>query len=609
MKKGSGGGAGGAGGPGRGGSTRKGAGGPQRPQTADDVPARKQRVGRAKGAGGERIAPPDEEGQEKIKLLEAQVARLQAAVAERDKTIAAQAAQLRARGGGAKAGGGACAGETSTTGALVAAEVYLSNWCESGLMPYVELLRMAFVCRTMRRKVLESLQLLRRLEFRKDLLWPLREAQRLEVVLRAVGQAGKGLEVLDLSALGRLPDSQTCRLVLGLQSLKDGKLKELILPGITPFKDVTKLLSTLTSLQRLDLSKNTLGDEGAIELSKCLGDLVGLRHLDLGGKNNIGLPGCRELAKKFASIPTLEELLLPNNRMGETGCDSLIKSLQDMTALRVLDLTSNQITHLGKNGNQRLGEALGSLTSLHTLRLSNTGLLGERLNALLLRGFMAKVPANGGQLLRLSLQRNGFHTEGCTALAKVLPSLPQLQELDVSDNDISPEGIRVLAPALVHMPLRELKVAENDLGPEGALLLGNVLGSLPELTFLDLTDNVIKSGVVDMVSADLPPSLTNLSLACNQLGDTGLEAISTSLHKLPNLKHLQLEENEISDAGITKLAAHLTDAKALVCINLIRNRIGDAGCSQLMKPVSKMPSFQQLQLGENKIGEVGGKRP
>ena len=44
------------------------------------MPARKQRVGRAKGAGGERIAPPDEEGQEKIKLLEAQVARLTARV-------------------------------------------------------------------------------------------------------------------------------------------------------------------------------------------------------------------------------------------------------------------------------------------------------------------------------------------------------------------------------------------------------------------------------------------------------------------------------------------------------------------------------------------------
>ena len=540
-----------------------------------------------------------------IRRLEAQVDHLRATVAERDKTIA----ELRRRGG-AKAGSGAlCArsgdGPASTPWALVAADVFLSHWCDAGLAPYVELLRLALVCQSMHKKALECLRLLRRLEFRKDLLWPLREAERLEVVLRAVGQMGGRLESLDLSALGKLSDTQSRRLVQGLAPLKDGQLKELILPGIKPFKAVTKLLSTLSSLQRLDLSKNMLGDDGAIELAKCLGDLVGLRHLDLGGKNNIGGDGCRVLAAKFASIPSLEELLLPNNHMGETGGDFLSRSLHDMTALQVLDLTSNPIVSIGKNGSQGLGEALGSLSSLHTLRLANTSLVGERLNALLLRGFMAKVPASGGQLLRLSMQRNGFHTEGCAALAKVLPCLPQLQELDVSDNDISPEGMKVLTPALMHMPLRDLKVAENDLGPEGARLLANVLSSLPELSYLDLTDNVIRQGIADLVSADLPPTLTHLSLACNQIDDKGLQAIGTVLHKLPVLKHLQLEENEISDEGIAKFAEHLTDAKALVCLNLIRNRIGDLGCRDLLKPVSQMPSFQKLLLGENKIGEVG----
>jgi Ran GTPase-activating protein (RanGAP) involved in mRNA processing and transport len=541
--------------------------------------------------------------QAQVDHLRAAVDHMRAAVAERDKTIA----ELRGCGG-AKAGAGAlCArsgdGPASTPWALVAADVFLSHWCDAGLAPYVELLRLALVCQSMHKKALECLRLLRRLEFRKDLLWPLSEAERLEVVLRAVGQMGGRLESLDLSALGKLSDTQTRRLVQGLAPLKDGQLQELILPCIKPFKAVTKLLSTLSSLQRLDLSKNMLGDEGAIELAKCLGDLVGLRRLDLGGKNNIGGEGCRVLVAKFARIPSLEELLLPNNHMGETGGDFLSRSLHDMTALQVLDLTSNPIVSLGKNGSQGLGEALGSLSSLHTLRLANTSLVGERLNAL--RGFMAKVPASGGQLLRLSIQRNGFHTEGCAALAKVLPCLPQLQELDVSDNDISPEGMKVLTPALMHMPLRDLKVAENDLGPEGARLLANVLSSLPELSYLDLTDNVIRQGIADLVSADLPPTLTHLSLAGNQIDDKGLQAIGAVLHKLPVLKHLQLEENEISDEGIAKFAERLMDAQALVCLNLIRNRIGDLGCRDLLKPVSQMPLFQKLLLGENQIGEVG----
>jgi Ran GTPase-activating protein (RanGAP) involved in mRNA processing and transport len=567
---------------GRGGSSKQGAKG-----SGDDLP------GVAQADTIRRL-------QAQVDHLRAAVDHMRAAVAERDKTIA----ELRGCGG-AKAGAGAlCArsgdGPASTPWALVAADVFLSHWCDAGLAPYVELLRLALVCQSMHKKALECLRLLRRLEFRKDLLWPLSEAERLEVVLRAVGQMGGRLESLDLSALGKLSDTQTRRLVQGLAPLKDGQLQELILPCIKPFKAVTKLLSTLSSLQRLDLSKNMLGDEGAIELAKCLGDLVGLRRLNLGGKNNIGGDGCRVLAAKFARIPSLEELLLPNNHMGETGGDFLSRSLHAMTALQVLDLTSNAGV-----GSQGLGEALGTLSSLHTLRLANTSLVGERLNALLLRGFMAKVPATGGQLLRLSIQRNGFHTEGCAALAKVLPCLPQLQELDVSDNDISPEGMKVLTPALMHMPLRDLKVAENDLGPEGARLLANVLSSLPELSYLDLTDNVIRQGIADLVSADLPPTLTHLSLACNEIDDKGLQAIGAVLHKLPVLKHLQLEENEISDEGIAKFAEHLTDAQALVCLNLIRNRIGDLGCRDLLKPVSQMPSFQKLLLGENEIGEVG----
>ena len=45
--------------------------------------------------------------------------------------------------------------------------------------------------------------------------------------------------------------------------------------------------------------------------------------------------GCKVLARKFALLPALKELLLPYNHMGETGGDSLIKGLKEMAALKV----------------------------------------------------------------------------------------------------------------------------------------------------------------------------------------------------------------------------------------------------------------------------------
>jgi len=42
-----------------------------------------------------------------------------------------------------------------------------------------------------------------------------------------------------------------------------------------------------------------------------------------------------------------------------------------------------------------------------------------------------------------------------------------LEVLDVCDNEIDPDGMRELAPALVGMPLQELIFAQNDLASEG----------------------------------------------------------------------------------------------------------------------------------------------
>ena len=58
-----------------------------------------------------------------------------------------------------------------------------------------------------------------------------------------------------------------------------------------------------------------------------------------------------------------EELLLPNNQMGESG-DAFTRGLTDMTALHVLDLTGNQFVHegvvnIGKSAPEALGMALG----------------------------------------------------------------------------------------------------------------------------------------------------------------------------------------------------------------------------------------------------------
>jgi len=384
------------------------------------------------------------------------------------------------------------------------------------------------------------------------------------------------------------------------------------MPGLTPFKTVKKLLATLTSLKCLDLSKNMLGDEGATELAGVLGKLSTLEKLDLGGKNNIGAEGCRALALKFSKLPALKELLLPNNHMGEKGCEALTKGLTTMTSLQILDLTGNFMTLEGPKDFEHLGTALGKLQELHTLRLGNMNIDGDSMVELWLkagpslsRGFMATYPETGGRLLRLYLQRNGFHTKGCVALAKVLPCLPLLEILDVRNNDINAEGIEPIAAALIGMPVKELKLAENDLRSAGVCKLAGVLHSMPNLQTLDLDNNHFGSDGAEELAKCLPETVCHLRLAGNKVRNKGVIALASALHTLPLLKELILEENEVSDEGVQALADNLKNCSSLVYLNLISNRIGDSGCKALTEAVSKTACFQKLHLGENSIGEIG----
>ena len=508
---------------------------------------RKEAEGGWKATSSEHFA--GEAAHRRILELEKQVAVLQAVVAARDATILQQNRDLISLRNQIKPK--TPASSDAVPMAIVAADVFLNHWCDLGCADYCDLVRVSLCSRTMHTKARDSLKLLRKLEFRCDLLWPLPAKERLEVVVKAVGDMGGSLDSLDLSALGRLSDKDSATLVSGLSCLKGGRLRELALPGVTPFESVTALLSTLTSLQRMDLSKNMMGDEGALQLASVLGLLRDLRYLDLGGKNTISDHACRALAGQFASLPSLEELLLPNTYMGEWESDSLAKALKDMSALQVLDLTGNTL-FATSDGPEALGAALGGLHSLKTLRLGNTNMSAAGLKAMWLRGFMKTMPCDGHQLLRLEVHRNGFNTEGCKALAEVLQHLPQLQELNLSDNDINPDGMRSLAPMLTGSKIQLLNFAENNLGNQGIRVLAPVLSCCPELRMLDLTDNQITNGLEELVLS-LPRTLCQLLLASNKIRNTGVTSIAKALYKWPSLKKLVLEENEISDDGIAVL--------------------------------------------------------
>jgi uncharacterized protein (TIGR02996 family) len=160
------------------------------------------------------------------------------------------------------------------------------------------------------------------------------------------------------------------------------------------------------------------------------------------------------------------------------------------------------------------------------------------------------------------------------------PALVAVEELNFGDNNLGPEGMRVLAAARLPQ-LRGLHLLRTRPGVEGVEALA-VAGGDAGLFGLTLGGNNLPAAAARVLAR--APGLSNLrvlDLRENRLGDAGAAALADSPH-LRNLVQLDLAENGIEDDGALALAdsAHLA---GLVCLDLHGNVISPPAAAALKR--------------------------
>lgn len=102
--------------------------------------------------------------------------------------------------------------------------------------------------------------------------------------------------------------------------------------------------------------------------------------------------------------------------------------------------------------------------------------------------------------------------DGVRALFKVIGSLTNLTSLDLSENDIGDEGMIAFCSVVKTKPLaklRHLNLAKNNIRNKGIIPFSSVIamGLLSDLVSLDLDDNSVSdSGIFAFVEAIEPMS-------------------------------------------------------------------------------------------------------
>ncbi|XP_072893364.1 NACHT, LRR and PYD domains-containing protein 3-like [Hemitrygon akajei] len=197
----------------------------------------------------------------------------------------------------------------------------------------------------------------------------------------------------------------------------------------------------------------------------------------------------------------------------------------------------------------------------------------------------------------------------CAVLSHVIGLSDTIKHLNLENCHIQCEGIQKMGPGL--HKCQELRLGLNDLGDSGVKLVSAALRNPEckiqklELYNVGLTD----SGAEDLASAlSTNPSLTELNLSENKLGDSGVKLVSAALRNPEcKIQKLRLMDVSITDSGAEDLVSALSTKSSLTELVLGHNSLTDRSVPALRRLILTHPSLELIGLMWNPFSESGEK--
>ncbi|KAL7373419.1 hypothetical protein ABVT39_006345 [Epinephelus coioides] len=209
------------------------------------------------------------------------------------------------------------------------------------------------------------------------------------------------------------------------------------------------------------------------------------------------------------------------------------------------------------------------------------------------------------RVLRLCSCR--LNADDVAALGEALGSIPFLEILDLSWNSGIGGGTLQGLLGKLHPPLRELHLVACQLTEADAAVLGGMVSALPRLCVLDiscnpqLTQEVNADGFRELASSlSHTTSLTTLRLqACGLTADS-LDALSGSLHCLPSVRELDLSCNKSLAGGLDRLTLHLAHLTHLESLDLHLCCLTHTDLEALIQVLPSLTALTELDVSSNK---------
>ncbi|XP_046720408.1 NLR family, CARD domain containing 5 isoform X2 [Silurus meridionalis] len=348
-----------------------------------------------------------------------------------------------------------------------------------------------------------------------------------------------------------------------LPALKNLKMLSLDSRGETEDEAVIFALKNIQkNLEQLSLSHHVIRDSGASVLGNTLQSLTRMQSLSILQCLDCTTTGGLHLVRGLVQCHSLEEIRLDSLQLDKEIIDCFAKGLQAMKSLNKISLI--------KTVSKDSSEILCLLASLHTLtELKEIELIGLRMG-----------------------------DQGIEELVKHIPKWTLLRKINLSDNLVSDHAGEMLVKALSHCrALQEIHLARNNLGHSFAA----VLPSLPKLSELDLSENQLGSKGCSSLCEGLVRMKALKKLHLTSIGTSDLVNVASCLKHCTSIEDISLSWNKCENDVVFKLVEVLPQCSKLKRLDLEANNIKTLGAKELNKCLQLCPWIEVIRLWRNPI--------
>ena len=364
---------------------------------------------------------------------------------------------------------------------------------------------------------------------------------------------------------------------------------------------IAKALQSISTLTILCMNDNNITYKVTDYIAAAISHNIYLQEFNIGG-NKLGDTGIVNIAGGLQCISTLTKLYIYDNNITYKAADDIAAAISCNTELQEFDINTN---NLQAAGTMKIAKALQGIDTLTKININDNNITFEAANDI------AVTISKNIHLQEFDLGRNDFQEKGTVIIAKALQNISELTKLYIHDNNITHSEANsfaddIAAVIMCNTQMEELDVSENDLHAMEIIKIAKSLQHICTLKKMCISKNNITdkaaNDITDVIKCN--PHLQEFDISVNSLQTRGVTRIAKSLQNISMLTKLHINNNNITDEAAYVIADIILCNSNLEEFYTGSNNLQTVGAMKIIKALQKISSLKTLYMGNNNITDV-----